>query len=119
MSLRQSARASFDLFRRHVRNRPHHRTRHRHVGEHARRMSVGCRKHRIGRLGETEVEQLHAGTRDHDVAGFQIAMDDVLAVGGVKRRRDVGAVANDVRQRERAASQPILERFSSRNSITM
>ena len=40
-------------------------------------------------FGEPEVEQLHAGLGQHDVAGLQVAMDDAVAMRGVERGRDL------------------------------
>jgi len=42
-------------------------------------------------VGEAEIEKLGAGFGEHDVAGFQIAMDDAAAVSFVERVGDFRA----------------------------
>jgi hypothetical protein len=41
-----------------------------------------------GGLGEAEIEELGAGFGEHDVAGFQIAVDHPAAVSFVERVGD-------------------------------
>jgi len=63
-------------------------------------------------LRETEVEQLRAGLRKHDVAGLEIAVRDALAVRAVERLGDLDAVAQHLRERHRAAREPLRGGFS-------
>ena len=72
---------------------------------------------RRGRLGgaasrEAEVQQLRAGTREHHVAGLQIAVDDARAMRVVERVGDLAAVAQHLVGRQRAAREPIVQRLA-------
>src|SRR5438132_4313000 len=46
---------------------------------HGRGLFIG--RHLL-KFGETEVEQLRSGLREHDVCGFEVTMDDAVAVCG-------------------------------------
>ena len=45
-----------------------------------------------GAFGETEIEDFHAGGRDHHVAWLQVAMNDAARVSGGQCVRDLGGV---------------------------
>ena len=64
------------------------------------------------RLGETEVEELHPGPRQHHVARLQVTMHDPGAVRFVERVRDLGAEAQHLFERERALQQPVRQRLA-------
>src|SRR4030081_949756 len=64
------------------------------------------------RRGPTEVHQPCAGFGEHDVARFQIAMDDALAVSFVESIGDLHAYLQGQRQGERTSTQPISESFT-------
>lgn len=61
--------------------------------------------------GETEVEQLDASRREHDVAGLQVAVHDPLPVRGAQRRGDFAADAPGFGGAERTAHQARRERL--------
>ena len=44
---------------------------------------------RRSQFGKTEIEDLRAASGDHHVAGFQVAMNDAVRVGGGKRAGDL------------------------------
>ena len=60
-------RFAFPLLRRHVGGRAHH---------HA----AGGDRFILARFRQSEIQNLDAGFRDHDVAGLEIAVNDALAV---------------------------------------
>jgi hypothetical protein len=62
-------------------------------------------------LRETEVEQLGARTREHDVRGFEVAVDNAVAMGRVQRVGDLGADAHDLLERQAAFLEPGGERL--------
>ena len=61
----------------------------------------------LDRLGQTEIEQLHARLGDHDVAGLQIAMDDPRFVRAVERLGDLDAIADHLLERQRPFRQAV------------
>ena len=61
-------------------------------------------RRRPGTRCQPEVQQLGAGSGEHDVAGLQIAMDNAGTMGGVERRGDLTGVAERVRERQRTSS---------------
>jgi hypothetical protein len=67
---------------------------------------------RLRRLRQAEVEEFRAGFGEHDVAGFETAMDDALPVRDFERGRDLRAVAKDLFERKRPALQAIGERLA-------
>jgi hypothetical protein len=77
---------------------------------------------RFGQLGEAEIQQLDhraaAGARQHDVAGLEVAMDDVLAVRLVERLADLDGDAVGIGQRQRAAGEAFGEGSPSTYSMT-
>ncbi len=77
---------------------------------------VGTTDLRPGRgllgLGQPEIEQLHAGLRQHDVAGLQVSMHDSRAVCGGKRVRDLRAEAQRLFRRQRSAAQAVGQRIA-------
>jgi len=60
-------------------------------------------------LCQTEIEQLGAALRDHDVARFQIAMNDPGAMGLVECLRDLASVPEYVCQWQRATRVAVRE----------
>src|SRR5262245_7788343 len=70
------------------------------------------------RLGQTKVEQLCATLRQHDVAGFEIPMDDAGPVSFIERRRDLHCVAERLIDRQRPFARCVASVSPSRNSIT-
>ncbi len=61
---------------------------------------------------ETEVEELRARLRDHDVAGLEIAMHDACDVRAVERVADLGTVTENVGYGERTLRDPLRERLA-------
>ena len=95
--------ATLDLFRCHVGKRADEQPRMRHRrgrGRLARRDTHRVRRGRQFR--ETEVEHFHAGRREHDVAGFQVAVDDAGPMGGGQRVRQLRSDREDLAVGERA-----------------
>ena len=67
----------------------------------------------VKRFGETKIEHLHGPVvANLDVGGFQIPMDDALAVRGVERPGDLMGDPQCFVQRQRAVHQAIGERGS-------
>ena len=66
----------------------------------------------LRRLRQTEVEELRAGARDHDVPRLEIAMDHASAMRAVERLGDLRAVLENIGQRQRAALEPVGERLA-------
>ena len=79
---------SLDLLGRHVRERAQDASL---VGQRQalRRLPGGVVVLRVSELGETEVQELGPASRQHHVAGFQVAVNDVLLVERVERLRDL------------------------------
>ena len=106
-------RARFDLFRRHVLirsdDRPFGRQR---LAPRRRFLFVERFRDWIGELRETEIEQLRAAARDHDVARLQIAMDDAGAMGVLERLRDLRRQLQKLTPRQRPAGEQIGQRLS-------
>ena len=76
------------LLRGHVWHRAHHHT---GVGERSRRRRVvDERRRRLVQLGETEVQDLHAGLGEHDVRRLQIPVDDADTMRGGERLGQLG-----------------------------
>ena len=68
----------------------------------------GAGRHRA-KLGESEVEELHAGLRHHHVARLQIPMDDAEPVGFVESVGNLDAVAQHLLDRKRTLHDPLGE----------
>ena len=60
---------------------------------------------------QPEVEQLHAGLRQHDVAGLEITMDDAGAMCDCERVSDLSSNVERLVQRQGALLQPLFERL--------
>jgi hypothetical protein len=72
---------AFDLLRRHVLKRAEDRPRRRQMRRGRRQpRQARTRDRPCDSLGQPEVEQLHAGFRQHDVAWLQIPVNDARAV---------------------------------------
>src|SRR5215471_11201214 len=54
-------------------------------------------------LRQYEIEQLDAVLRDHDVGGFEVAMDDALAVSGIEGVQNLARERQGARPRQRPA----------------
>ncbi len=67
---------------------------------------------RVRSFRESEIENLHAGRRNHYVAGFQIAVDDALGVRCLERFHDLGAVGQRAIQWQRSSFEHCRERFA-------
>ena len=52
-------------------------------------------------MRESEVQELDAGFRQHDVAGLQIAVHDAAAVRGIQRLGDLPPQPQDLIERQR------------------
>ena len=63
-------------------------------------------------LGQTEVEELDAVPREHDVARLQIAVNDAVTVCSVERLGDLGGDGQGPLERQRAARQFGRERLA-------
>src|SRR5262249_2467739 len=59
-----------------------------------------------------EVEQLHAGLRQHDVAGFEISMYDAGAVRGGQGVGDLDRDPQDLLDGQRSLLQPLEQRLA-------
>ena len=106
---------ALELLGRHVLEGPEDRAGLREVrgaGHGRQRRQAGLLRHGRHRLGEAEVEQLHARLRDHDVAGLQIPVHDPLPVRLVERVGDLDAVAQRLIERQRALAEPVAERLA-------
>src|SRR3989449_8171439 len=63
-------------------------------------------------LGEAEVEKLDARFREHDVAGFQVAVDHPLLVGTVQGVGDLDGGPRELLRRKRPLEQTVGERLA-------
>ena len=62
---------------------------------------------------ETEVEHLdHSVGRDLDVGGFEIAMDDPGAVGGIERADNLLRDGHSLRERQRTPAHALVQRVT-------
>jgi len=77
-----------------------HRRRHREIGV-AVETAVG--------LGEPEIQELGPRRREHDVAGFDVAVDDTLAMRLLEGIGDLDPVPQGILQRHRPLAQPLAE----------
>jgi len=104
--------APFQLLGRHVEHRAHQRPfaceRIRYVGQRPR-LGGRAGRHRLRRLRQPEIEQLDAGTRQHDVAGLEVTVDDAALVRLAERLADLGAPGAKLAKRHRAAAQSCRE----------
>ena len=106
---------ALELFRRHVLEGPEDRSGLREVrgaGDGRQRRQARLLRHGGHRLGESEVEQLHARLREHHVAGLQVPVHDPLPVRLVERVGDLDPEAQRLVERERALAQAVAERFA-------
>ena len=119
----------FELFGRHVLERPedrpflrevrapHHRWQGCDIGSchgmlPSRRLLPSGRVERpLECLRQTEVEELHSRLREHHVARLQVAVDDSLPVRLVERVRDLDSEAKHLLRRESSPGEAILERL--------
>ena len=79
---------------------------------------LALRRRRRHRLREAEVEQLHAGLRQHHVGGLQVPVHDPLPMGLVQRVRDLDPVPQRLLQRQRTLASRSPSVSPSRSSIT-
>ena len=70
-------------------------------------------------LGQAEIQQLHPGGGEHDVAGLEVAVDDPGAVGRRQRARDLDRGLESVIQAYACRSRRQARDSPSRYSITM
>jgi hypothetical protein len=64
-------------------------------------------------LRQAEIEDLHAPvTRDEHVIRLEIAMDDVLVVGGGEPARELARVLDGLAPRQRRVPDPLAERLA-------
>ena len=103
---------ALQLLGRHVLKRPEDRALARQLGLRGQRGEGAVRAGRRHRFRQPEVEQLHAGLRQHDVAGLQVAVNDPLAVRLVERVGDLRAVAQHLLGRQRPLGQARGERLA-------
>ena len=104
-------RASLQLFRRHVGDRPHRDAGQGDVLLHGSRRVVAGERLREG-LRQAEIEQLRAVLREHDVRGLQVAMDDA---GTMRRSESIGQLYRTLQrvvQRQPAVRQPLRQRLA-------
>jgi hypothetical protein len=66
----------------------------------------------VFQFGQSEIEQLHATRRQHDVAGLQIAMNHAFPMRGVERGRDLASGHQRPIDGKRATLQPVGECLS-------
>ena len=81
--------------------------------------SVRHRGRLMPQLGEAEIQQLRARRREHDVARFEIAVDDALPVRAVQRIGHFHRNPQGLVRRQCASPQPIGKRSPSMYSMTM
>lgn len=66
----------------------------------------------VEELRQAEIEKLHAGAREHDVCGLQVAVHDPRAVRSVETVPDLHPVLERLLQWQRAFLQPFRERLT-------
>jgi hypothetical protein len=104
---------ALELLRRHVLQRADDGAFLRDLRETHRGLGVRRRpREQLSRFGQAEVEQLHAGLREHHVRGLEIPMDDAAAVRGMQRIRDLVAVAQCLIQRHDTSRQACCQRLA-------
>ena len=77
------------------------------------RAQANRRVTRFGGLGEAEVEELGAAVRQHDVGGFEIAVDEPLRVRLVERTANLDRDAQGFGGGNRSAFDPLIERLAA------
>ena len=107
-------RSSFELLRSHVLERAEDRAL---LGQRlvafARRGGVGIEGGRgRAKRGYPEIEQLRACSRQHDVCGLQIPVDDTLPVSMVEGAGNLDGEAQDLIDRQWTSEQAMGERFA-------
>ena len=66
----------------------------------------------LARFRQSEIQNLNAGFRDHDVGRFQIAMNDALAVRLHQRSHDLRSVGERRLHGKRSAFEPGRDRLA-------
>ena len=103
----------FELLGRHVRERAENRSFAGYFSGRGRdRCEALARRFRFEHFRQSEIEQLHAALRQHDVAGLQVPVDDSLPVRLVERVGDLTAVAQRLLEGQRPLHQPVRERLA-------
>ena len=102
----------FQLLGRHVLERPEDRAllREVHLGRQGRQARLLRRRRH--RLRQPEVEQFHAGLRDHHVAGLQVPVHDPLPVRFVESVGDLDSVAQCLLERQGSLEKPLRHRLA-------
>lgn len=67
---------------------------------------------RLPKLGQTEVQQLYAAPREHDIAGLQVAVCHAVAMRLIEGVRDLDGVLQRLIERKRSAFQPLRQRLA-------
>src|SRR2546421_5898406 len=97
-------RAAFDLFRRHVPDRPHYDT-WVSINTSGRNVCLGLTAIGLREFSYSEVENLHAPIfGDEEVVGLQIAMNDSFLMRGGETVRDLTSVVGHAALGQRAAA---------------
>ena len=62
--------------------------------------------------GDAEVQKLHAAAGEHHVGRFEVPVRDAGTMRRVERARDFGRRTHQLRERQRSALEPPLQRFA-------
>ncbi len=104
---------AFELFRRHVLERPQDRPFLRQVGLRGKGREAPGRRHRRKSLGQPEVEQLQTRARHHHVGRLQVTVHDPLPVSLFQRVGNLDSVAQHLLDRQSPAGrQAVGQRLS-------
>ncbi len=102
-------RLAADLLGAHVGRGAHHAP----VGGQLRGVSVLRAARRVRRLGEAEIDELHAAAgRDHHVRGLQVAVDHALGVRLGEAFGDLNGERHGIARRKRPLLQALAERLA-------